>query len=193
MRQRQLRSRQANRVSPSRVAEESGMVLLDESLMPIAVDSGAQAILNGSHQSHIRPGGSYPCIPSRVLTRIRKCPVENLSSLEIPLQLGERHYVCRAFIVESHNGHGVRSQVALYLKRNNSSALTIHQLGLQFNITERESEVLLHMATGLSSREVAQRMKISMNTTKTVLRRVMFKMGVASRREILAKVFQNGC
>jgi Bacterial regulatory proteins, luxR family len=46
------------------------------------------------------------------------------------------------------------------------------------------------LLSGLSSKEIADRMKISPNTVKATLRVVMIKMGVSTRSGIVGKIIQ---
>ena len=58
----------------------------------------------------------------------------------------------------------------------------------QFRLTRREREAIAYLLEGLSSKEIANRMTVSANTVKAVLRLIMVKMGVSSRLEIVAKI-----
>lgn len=61
----------------------------------------------------------------------------------------------------------------------------------RFGLSTREQETVELILRGLSSRDIAERMKISHHTVRTFLRMVMVKMDVASRSEIIAKVLHN--
>jgi len=58
----------------------------------------------------------------------------------------------------------------------------------QFNLTQREQEVLKHLVQGLTGKAIANRMNISPNTVKAFLRMIMIKMGVSSRSEVVIKI-----
>jgi DNA-binding CsgD family transcriptional regulator len=64
-------------------------------------------------------------------------------------------------------------------------------MAAQFNLTEREREALQGISVGLSSKELAERMRISPNTVKAYLHLVMVKMGVTSRAGIVAKILEH--
>jgi DNA-binding CsgD family transcriptional regulator len=57
----------------------------------------------------------------------------------------------------------------------------------KFHITDREQQVLQFLLEGLTSKEIADRMKISPNTVKAFLRLIMMKMGVSTRSGIVGK------
>jgi DNA-binding NarL/FixJ family response regulator len=66
------------------------------------------------------------------------------------------------------------------LKRPGESSLT------QELLSGREREVLLHTATGLSNKELADRLGISEGTVKAHLTRIFQKLGVRGRAELAA-------
>ena len=55
------------------------------------------------------------------------------------------------------------------------------------SLTERESEVLGYLTKGYSSKEIASRMSVSLNTVKTHLKHIYAKLHVRSRTEILLR------
>ena len=55
-------------------------------------------------------------------------------------------------------------------------------------LTDREREVLDLLATGLTNKEIAEKLVITTNTVKRHLKAVFEKSGVHSRRELLAKL-----
>jgi DNA-binding CsgD family transcriptional regulator len=81
---------------------------------------------------------------------------------------------------------------ALLLERCSSSTTALGQIGQDFELTQREKETVELLIQGLTSKEIATRMKISPNTVKAFLRIVMVKMGVSTRSGILGKVIGPG-
>ena len=78
--------------------------------------------------------------------------------------------------------------LALHIKREVSITDAVYQVGVGYNLTDREQEVLIGVSAGLTSKELAQRMNISPNTVKAFLRLIMIKMGVATRAGIVGKL-----
>ena len=189
------RAQAENKTAPDFAAKASGLILLDTTLTPIAIDAGAAMILNSARHLDKRHPKS---IPSEILDEIKDRKPTELSSLEIQLQLGGKQYVGRTFLVErSAQIDGPSSQspnqtfVAIHIERKMGHSLNIGGFGDTYNLTKREHETLGHLAKGLTSSEVAREMEISSQTVKAFIRGIMAKMGVSSRGEILAKLLEN--
>jgi len=59
-------------------------------------------------------------------------------------------------------------------------------------LTEREREVLAHVAQGLSNDEIAQKLFISPMTSKTHVSRVMMKLGARDRAQLVVFAYESG-
>lgn len=59
-------------------------------------------------------------------------------------------------------------------------------------LTEREREVLLLVARGLSNQEIADRLVISVHTTKTHVGRIMVKLGAHDRAQLVIAAYESG-
>jgi ATP/maltotriose-dependent transcriptional regulator MalT len=64
--------------------------------------------------------------------------------------------------------------------------------GLMDQISEREFEVLHLIATGLSNREIADKLFISLNTVKTHTKSINSKLSVNSRTKAVARAKELG-
>jgi DNA-binding CsgD family transcriptional regulator len=69
-----------------------------------------------------------------------------------------------------------------------SSHSALSEISEQFDLTHRERETVEFLLQGLTSKEIATRMKISPNTVKAFLRLVMVKMKVSTRSGIAGKI-----
>jgi DNA-binding CsgD family transcriptional regulator len=101
---------------------------------------------------------------------------------------GERRYVCRAFRLANNGSPKPGFAVAVLLERRTSGADALSDLTRQFELTEREIETVSLLLEGLTSKEIANRMRISPNTVKAFLHLVMLKMGVTTRSGIIGKI-----
>lgn len=60
--------------------------------------------------------------------------------------------------------------------------------GADLRLTERESEVVTFLASGMSNRDIAGAMRLSENTVKTHLKSIFQKIGVSSRAQAVARI-----
>jgi DNA-binding CsgD family transcriptional regulator len=104
-----------------------------------------------------------------------------------------RVYLCRSFSLDrkAHHGNGSHSSGALQivmLERKCNEAVKLAEIAERFALTAREQETVRYLLEGFTSKEIAQRMKISPNTVKAFLRLVMVKMNVSTRSGIIGRI-----
>ena len=166
---------------------KAGLILLDPAFRIIGLDRGAAAILDGADRLAAQRHFGLS-VPKTILAALRRCPPGEDSSFKIPLQAGGVVYRCSAYRVESHiKGSRI---LALHLERCHSGPDTLDELSSEYGLTDREQEALRGISLGLTTKEVAERMKISPNTVKAFLRLIMLKMSVNSRAGITAKLLE---
>ena len=163
---------------------ESGIILIDWSMNPIASDAGAIHILNG-HRTNTSDG---TFVPEEILAEIRRRPPSDNSCRTMPLWIGKRRYRCRFYVVESNNPAFSQGMLAVHFEGDSDSRDPIRRIAVEHHLTEREEEVLRRIALGLSTKELAHRMSISPNTVKAFVRLIMIKLGVATRTAIIGKL-----
>ncbi len=178
------------RVKASPISAGEGIIFMDANYHPIASDRGAEAILSelqGDNGS--RPGE----LPAQILSVLHGRPKGDLDRTSVHLKAGSREYTLRIFVISPQNGFQSAPIFALHLKREVSVMDAVHQVGIDYHLTDREQEVLLGVSMGLTSKELATRMNISPNTVKAFLRMLMLKMGASNRAGIVGKLLeQNG-
>jgi DNA-binding CsgD family transcriptional regulator len=155
---------------------EVGMLFMDLSHKLIAFDRGAAAILDFPGQP----------IPRAILDFIRGCDLTEAPPLK--LRMGAFEYMCRPYLVETYTGRIAEPLIAIQLERVSSPSDAVYNIGIKYNLTDREQEALRGISMGLTSKEVAERMSISPNTVKAFLRLIMIKMGVTTRGGIVANI-----
>jgi len=171
------------------MSDELGLLLMDSSLNPISWNDEAIQIL------------SYPEMPQGIkgldvfLARTIQARLLNYQSLpSSPCFLteftsGRRRY--RSWLFHLHRqlrGPSEPMVIELVLERNAPELPTLSLIAKQFNISRRERQTLEWLSQGLSSKEIADRMKISSHTVNSFIRTIMIKMGVSNRSGILGKL-----
>jgi DNA-binding CsgD family transcriptional regulator len=163
---------------------DEGVVLVNMSLKLVAFDSGAAALM----KDHCQQRGKQESftIPEEILSLLRKRKHGNGSCERTTARIGAHQYICRTYSMESQN----QPMFLLHLQRDTAATDAVYQMAAEYNLTDREKEALLGLALGLTSKEVAARMKISPNTVKAYVRLIMIKMGVARRAAIVGKLLE---
>jgi DNA-binding CsgD family transcriptional regulator len=160
---------------------------MDLTLKPIAFDAGAAAIfkaLNGRCENGMS-------LPVEILHTLSGLTAGDLSSFKGHFRLGKRDYACRSYLIQPRSDAFLPAMVVLHLHRDSSVSDAIMGVAFQYSLTLREQEALSKISMGLTSKEVAEQMKISPNTVKAFLRSIMLKMGVTTRAGLVGKVLEH--
>jgi DNA-binding CsgD family transcriptional regulator len=174
-------------VAPTR----PGLIVVDHSLNLVASNSEAIQIL-----TFPEPVDKVRHLDALVTNKIRAQLVER-QSVRPPgfveeFRSSKRTYLCRSFPLDltgsRSNGSGSSGLVIVMLERKSNGAVTIAEIAQRFGLTARERETVQYLLQGLTSKEIAQRMKISPNTVKAFIRLVMVKMSVSTRSGIIGKI-----
>ena len=164
-----------------------GLVIVDASLNVIAANVHALQILTypiGSEkvkrQSTVlrqKIGILIPPSSQQELVNVRE------------FRSGRRTYLCRSFVLDASVSGGSASPAhVLVLERRASNTVALSEAYERFGLTPREQQTIQLLMEGLTSKEIAERMKISPSTVKAFLRLVMVKMSVNTRSGIVGKV-----
>jgi DNA-binding CsgD family transcriptional regulator len=182
-----------------------GLIVVDASLRVVANNGEALQIL------------TYPDTPEKIrhldtwlTNKIHSELVgkQNPPSFVEAFRSARRTYLCRSFPLDLRNqngngnshaasSHAVASQSAasqssglliVILERKSNDTAKIDEISERFGLTAREKETVEYLLQGLTSKEIAQRMKISPNTVKAFLRLVMVKMDVSTRSGIIGRI-----
>jgi DNA-binding CsgD family transcriptional regulator len=164
-----------------------GFLVVDSSLQLVFASRNAAAIL------------AFPKVTSQNLSqlfqkKIRAALVDggvppNCNGQSVmKLKSGRRTYICRAFLLNS-NGKGMNETATLLiLERGMPGRLALRQIGQQFHLTNREQQAVALLLQGLTNKEVADIMGVSVNTVRAFLRLATVRMGVSSRSGIVTKI-----
>ncbi len=162
-----------------------GFLLFDSTLRPTFVnDEAIRTLAYPRHQEDI------PCLEEFLERMIQSLDLKTQDTLEkYPIKRfmsGRRRYTCRLLPVSPCGRNPQRRMMALLIERDPVSA-DLLAIASKFNLTRREYEAVQHLALGLTSKEIAARMRISPNTVKAFLRLAMIKTGVTNRSGIIGK------
>jgi DNA-binding CsgD family transcriptional regulator len=175
------------KASTSPAASSPGFILLDPRFRPVAFNAEAVQIL------------SFPTKPERIKStalflsdKIRSSLLNgqaaNGPEFVHEYKSGQRVYLCRSFRIDCKGESKMPIAGILLLERPASGVTALSELSRQFDLTTRECQTVALLLEGLTSKEIATRMKISPNTVKAFLRLVMVKMSVSTRSGIVGKI-----
>jgi DNA-binding CsgD family transcriptional regulator len=163
----------------------TGIVVTDAALKCYAFNNEALQILTFP-ESPEKIQDVQAFLRERLRTRLFERPN---SSPTNHLKSGRRMYHCRTIPVDvdSHDKNG-RPGMVLLLERKSNGLLSVDSIAERFALTERERETVKLLFEGLTSKEIANRMKISPHTVNAFVRLIMVKMGVSNRSGIVGKI-----
>jgi len=165
----------------------AGFLLLDSSLNPVWFNREAVQIL-GYPDNVDSPTRSELLLTETIRSRLITQPPSCESVFVKELRSGRRRYSCLAFLIDSQTKEPCQPTTAVLLERGPSRLVPLSQVCQQFNLTQREQEVLVHLLQGIRNKEIANRMNVSPNTVRAFLRLIMIKTGVSSRSAIVGKI-----
>jgi DNA-binding CsgD family transcriptional regulator len=172
-------------VSPPKTT--AGFLLMNSALCPVSFNAEAVEILSYPDKL-ANPTHAQVLLAAKIRSNLVSRRVHGESHLVSEFRSGRRRYFCRAFFVNSGAKDPSHPSIAILLERGPSALVALSQVSQQFNLTQREREVLEYTLQGLSSNVMANRMNISRNTVRAFLRMIMIKTGVSSRPAMVGKI-----
>ena len=169
----------------------AGFLLMDSSsLRPLSFNDEAVQIL-GYPDDVANLAGSDLLLTEKIRSSLitEASPGEPVFVKDV--RSGRRRYFCRAFQIDAHSKKPPQRSIAVLLERGPSGLVPSSQFCQQFNLTQREQEVLQYVLQGIRNKEIANRMSVSPNTVKAFLRMVMIKTGASSRSAIVRKIMMS--
>jgi DNA-binding CsgD family transcriptional regulator len=167
--------------SGSAVASPAGVIVLDSSMRPLSWTAGARAWIDLLPAAQVYAAlGMLPAMvyPVATMARSRK-------DAGAPRAL-ERTVDGRWVVIEaaSLEGRG-NGEIAITL-RDATASETFDRLCRTYALTRRERQIVAALADGVDTRTAADRLSISRHTVQDHLKSVFVKLGVSSRRELVA-------
>jgi DNA-binding CsgD family transcriptional regulator len=167
-----------------------GLIVIDGSRSVFAYNGEALQILTFPAQPD-----EIPHLDAWLSNKIRSNIVERQtpSGFAGEFRSANRTYLCRSFMLDRSGmqGNGMGSSrgfMVVMLERQSNESVTIAEVSERFGLTAREQETVQLLLEGLTSKEIAERMKISPNTVKAFIRLVMVKMNVSTRSGIIGRI-----
>jgi DNA-binding CsgD family transcriptional regulator len=115
-------------------------------------------------------------------------PIAAEAPAEAEFVSGRRTYLCRPFLLNSPASKARQATLGVLLERPSQEGDGMLDVRRRFHLSPREFESVQYLVRGLTTKEVAERMKVSPNTVKQYIRLVMSKMGVTTRAGIVGKL-----
>lgn len=172
-----------------------GFVLLDASLRVLYANSEAVRIL-AYPATPTTQQALDPYVAKKIRAQLESCWPPPAQPALTELSSGRRRYLCRAFALglESESPFttaAFQPSIAALIERGNRAFAELAQVGDQYHLTPREREAMALLLHGLTSKQIAARMRVSPNTVKAFLRLIMLRMGVSTRSGIVGKILAN--
>jgi DNA-binding CsgD family transcriptional regulator len=167
-----------------------GLVVVDTALNVVAVNTEAIQILIFPERRD-KIADLKTVLTKRVRSSLLD-PGSSYSSFFKEFRSAKRVYQCRCFSLNSSfssNGD-TRPTLLVMLERKSDGRTAVAALSHRFGLTAREEETVQLLVEGLTSKEIATRMKISPNTVKGFIRLIMVKMNVFTRSGIIGKILE---
>lgn len=164
-----------------------GLVVVDESLKPLYFNSEVICILDAEPKS----------LADSIQARLRRITtgIDLRLSYVGEFRSGRRVYLYRTFPLDVP-AEAMRSQQkaasVFVLERSHFTRADLEFISRIFRLTSREQVALAFLASGLTDKEIAERMSVSPNTVKAFLRTLMAKMGVSTRTGLMRKLLDHG-
>jgi DNA-binding CsgD family transcriptional regulator len=167
----------------------TGVILLDSALNLIASNQDAFRILAYPTPIHQIPRGDLFLRDKVHTTLILSRGAGMLPTFVSEFRSGERRYSCDAYVLERRSG-GAGPGILLLLEREAQAFVDMKYAAAQFDLTPREQETVEHLLRGLTTKEIAVRMKISPSTVNAFLRLIMVKVGVSNRSAVVHRILR---
>jgi DNA-binding CsgD family transcriptional regulator len=168
-----------------------GMLIVDDSLQPEMITPAAERWLReiGATPGQEHPGGMLPAAIYPVLSRLRALEAGNAPEDVMPrsrLRTGSgRWLVIHASRLSGKETAG-KTAVIIEEARPSEMAPLIAQA---YGLSSKETELTRLVLRGLSTTDVASELHLSPNTVQDYLKSIFDKVGVRSRRELVASIW----
>ena len=181
-----------------------GFLILDHQQKPTFVNPVALRILhdlNGAKppSSERADDITIPVEISKLYENLKKSyhstfnePVNQVPSQNILFSTQNETLCCRGFLIIDQTTPSKKTFHIMMLieKISQHHKVNLDNLKERFDLTSRQVEIVKHLFTGASNKEIAGKLCVSEDTIKGHLKHIMRQLKVTSRTEILSIIFQ---
>lgn len=156
----------------------------------LVLSDGASTLLGNSAAAEagfLDPGGLHHTLLGKGLNVRKDQPWSPLESIEVDLGPIGSYRLFRMPMEDLGDG-----LFMLVLLPGTVSPPTHSRLQTALGLSPRESQVAMLLARGLSTKAIAKELEVSWHTARGHVTRVLKKIGVGSRREVMRKVMDMG-
>jgi DNA-binding CsgD family transcriptional regulator len=169
--------------------EGPGMLIFDRNGVLDSLNEPAEAFLRSLPQTRTSDRGA--AVPTEVLT---------VAAQTRAIHAGRTRGVARARLQDRHGrwlvvhgfplrgAHGRQDATALVIEPAKGSEIA-PLIVEAYEFTAREQQITQMIARGLSTREIAETLRLSSHTVRDYIKQIFEKVGVTSRGELVAKIF----
>jgi DNA-binding CsgD family transcriptional regulator len=175
----------------STVPEEPGLLLLTDDLTVVTLTPAAERWLSEVGEADWPRKQALPSAVSAVVARLKALERNNTTAQpdlmpRVRLRTVTGHWL--VLHASRLSGQNMQGQIAVIFEvaRPTEVAPLIVQA---YDLSKRESEIMQTIVRGLSTSEISEAFHISSNTVQDHLKAIFEKVGVRSRRELVAHLF----
>ncbi|NMB88014.1 MAG: helix-turn-helix transcriptional regulator, partial [Chloroflexi bacterium] len=159
-----------------------GVVMLNHCQQVVSSNEAAYELCKNMFPHKLQP------VAHAVRTALSRLPAQRVSTTSyLETVAGQIYFKIVPFIVPGPHGQ-LENHYAVYLTPHTPQSSPLHTASAgQYNLTEREMEVVDLVIAGLNNKEIAEKLFISSHTVKTHMENIFKKLGVDRRAAIIHK------
>lgn len=167
---------------------EEGIIVLNDQLVPVSLNAGGKYWLNKlqlmERQTQETLPGPIRAVSLRALAE-EKLPARGLPAAKLCYRAEDGQFL--TLTASKLEGPSGLIQLAVSFAKAKPSDL-LPLITEAYGLTEREKEMVDHLLTGKSTKDLAQSLHISAYTVQDHLKSIFAKAGVSSRRELISQL-----
>jgi DNA-binding CsgD family transcriptional regulator len=168
-----------------------GMLIVDELLQPEMITPAAERWLReiGAGGGQEQSGGSLPAAIYPVISRLRALEAGNAAADVMPrsrLRTGSGRWL--VIHASRLSGKETAGKIAVIIEEARPAEMA-PLIAQAYGLSAKETELTRLVLRGLSTAEVASEIHLSANTVQDYLKSIFDKVGVRSRRELVASIW----